>query len=62
MLHNPKEVSDVSGFFWITVKDKNRQDDPKLGVIKIALDNLKPYHPIYMETKLDIGGQGDQAA
>ena len=57
LLHNPKEVSDVSGFFWITIKDKNRQDNPKLGVIKIALDNLKPYHPIFVETKLDIGGQ-----
>mgnify|MGYP007058511369 CR=1 FL=1 len=57
LLHNPKEVNDVSGFFWIIIKDKNRQDDPKLGVIKIALDNIKPYHPIFFETKLNPSGQ-----
>ena len=63
-MHNPKEVSDVSGFFWLTVRDKNRTDDPKIGVIKLALDHLKPFHPIFFETKLQppggqaIGGEG----
>lgn len=52
LLHNPKEVSDVSGFFWLTIKDKNRPDDPKVGVIKLALDNLKPFYPIFIESKL----------
>lgn len=60
LLHNPKEVSDVSGYFWITVKDKNRQDDPKVGVIKIALDNLKPYHPVFIAAKLSPGGEDEQ--
>ena len=52
LLHNPKEVADVSGFFWLIIKDKNRQDNPKVATVKIALDNLKPYHPIFIETKL----------
>ena len=60
LLHNPKEVSDASGYFWITVKDKNRQDDPKVGVIKIALDNLKPYHPIFIAAKLGPGAEDEQ--
>ena len=60
LLHNPKEVGDVSGFFWVTVKDKNRQDDPKVTVIKIALDNLKPYHPILISAKLPSNSFPDQ--
>ena len=24
LFHNPPEVTDLSGYFWITVKDKNR--------------------------------------
>ena len=57
LLHNPKEVSDVSGFFWLTVKDKNKMGDPKIAVIKIALDNLKPFHPIFIESKLGNNSQ-----
>ena len=31
LFHNPPEVNDLSGFFWVTIKDKNRQDDPTIG-------------------------------
>ena len=40
LLHNPKEVIDISGFLWIVIKDKNRQDLKNLGIIKIPLDGL----------------------
>ena len=50
----------MSGFFWITIKDKNRQDDPKIGVVKFSLDNLKPFQPIFVETKLNASGQAAQ--
>ena len=52
LLHNPKEVIDISGFLWIMVKDKNRQDLRQLGTIKIPLDSLQPYQPIRLEAKL----------
>lgn len=52
LLHNPKEVIDISGFLWIMVKDKNRQDLRQLGTIKIPLDSLQPYQPIQLEAKL----------
>jgi len=61
LLHNPKEVSDVSGFFWLTIKDKNRQDDPKIAVIKLALDNLKPFHPVAISARLPGGPEEDSA-
>ena len=46
LLHYPKEVIDISGFLWIVVMDRNRQDLRKLGTIKVPLDSLKPFQPL----------------
>ena len=55
-------MSDASGYFWLTVKDKNRQDDPRVGVIKFQLDNLKPFHPIFIAAKLSNGADEQDEA
>ena len=52
LLHNPKEVIDISGFLWIVVMDRNRQDLRKLGTIKVPLDSLKPFQPLQLSAKL----------
>ena len=46
LLHNPKEVIDASGYLWIVVKDRKRQDLNNLGVIKVPLEGLQPYNPL----------------
>ena len=54
LFHNPKEVTDVSGFLWVVIKDKTKGADSTIGAIKIELDSLKPYIPIHFSTKLPV--------
>ena len=44
----------MSGFLWVMVKDKTRGPDYKIGLIKIQLDNIKPFQPIHFSTKLPV--------
>ena len=44
----------MSGYLWVVIKDKNRGPEHRLGVIKVALDNIKPYNPIHFSTRLPV--------
>jgi len=43
---------DVSGYFWVQVKDKNRQDDPLIGEFKLPLDGFIPFQPLHLDVHM----------
>ena len=43
---------DISGFFWITVRDKNKQDESMLGQVFFPLQELKAFTPMHLQVVL----------
>ena len=64
MLHNPQEVKDTSGFIWLVVKDRARENIASglpanngiIGIYKMPLESLKPYQPLHMNWNLLVPG------
>jgi hypothetical protein len=40
LFHCPAGSVDTSGYFWVQIKDKNRQDDPLVGEFKFKVDGF----------------------
>lgn len=49
LLHNPKDVTDASGFIEVAVMVKRLPDDASIGSFMIPIESLKPFQPLHLE-------------
>jgi hypothetical protein len=54
LLNNPPDLIDLSGYLWLTFKDKNSEERP-LEKVVIPLFAFRPYQPVHLE--IVVGGK-----
>ena len=43
LFHNPPEVKDISGFLWVSMKDKQKLSETTIGQFAVPIEALKPF-------------------
>ena len=43
LMHNPPEVKDISGYLWVTFKDKSKLSESTIGQFSMPIEALKPF-------------------
>ncbi len=43
LVHNPPEVKDLSGFLWVSLKDRSKLNDSVIGQFNLPIEGLKPF-------------------
>ena len=49
LFHNPPEVKDISGYFWVTLRDKSKLTEGLIGQFCVPVEALKPFNPLHLE-------------
>lgn len=49
LLHNPPEVKDISGYLWVTMKDKSKINESLISQFCLPIEALKPFQPLHLE-------------
>jgi hypothetical protein len=42
-------VKDLSGFLWVTLKDKSQLNESTIGQFSFPIEGLKPFQPLHLE-------------
>jgi hypothetical protein len=43
LYHNPPEIKDISGYFWVILKDKSKLADMEIGSFNVPVEGLVPF-------------------
>ena len=49
LYHNPPEIKDISGYFWVILKDKSKLADMEIGSFSLPVEGLVPFQPLHLE-------------
>lgn len=49
LFHNPPEVKDISGYLWVTMKDKSKLSENMISQFSLPIEGLKPFQPLHLE-------------